>query len=146
MATIKLSFAVAILLAIFNYSASRKPIFVDYVAPGSGVVQSIRLEAQPGGYAMLSPSGDSWMQTGMVTTYEGEPERFSFLEPGLGPTIELKELIHDFGAVGDAGRKDVEFKAELDGQTATLRQVRSEGALMIVDPAEAAVFFIRTGE
>lgn len=146
MATIKLSFAVAILLAIFNFGATKRPIFVDYVAPGSGVVQSIRLEAQPGGYAMLTPSGDSWVQTGSVTTYEGEPEKFSFLEPGLGPAIGLRELIDDFGTVVDAGRKEVEFKAELDGQTAALRQVRSEGALVIVDPAEAAVFFIRTGE
>lgn len=142
MATLNLAFALALMLAVWNFAPAERPILIEVIDPQARQVHFLRLEPDPNGFAILDQQQDGWMQTGELGYDRSQRAVFHFGGRGVSPPLDLAAALPAFADVTNPDRADVSFRAELDGQVAELRQIRSGKVVTLFDASTSRVFIL----
>lgn len=146
MATVKPAIAIAIMLAIWNFASTEGPICMDIVEPGSNMVHLIRLQRGPDGYSILTQNQGEWIQSGEIAYDPARPTVFHFGGRDVSPAIDIAQAIPDFASIQNASMTDVAFKGVIGDESVELRQVRSEGIVILVDTESNGAFIVHAGK
>lgn len=139
MPVIEFKLAVVLMLALFQFSLGAKEISVEMSTPGQS--SELRLIRAPRGYYITDSSAADSPSVGFITTFDDDPMKFQFGEPGMNPSIRLENLIQDFSKL-DFSRQGLILTCTLDGSSETLEYSRTDRSFHVADLNSGTTFTV----
>ena len=130
MPVLELKLAVAMMLALFQFGLSTKVITIEIKMAEKSA--QLKLFPEGNGFAIVDASSAELIKTGFVTTFENEPTRFQFGEPGMGPSIRLEGVIQDFSKL-DFSKGELLLNCKIGEESARLHFLKTEHGFILKD-------------